>query len=383
LKAHGCDVALLISPKEVDQQAAKSAVGMEVITLPAVAMVKGSATRFLGGCWGTYRLCRSHFKKRLPQAVIAMGGFTSVAPVLAGKRVGAATFLHEANTIPGRANRWLAPWVDEAFVFFPETAARLRSQNVAVTGMPVRPQFVPMDQASCRMSLGLHPDRPVLLVMGGSQGAHGINALLIHALSQLSAEIPRLQFLHLTGLDDAREVGTAYADRSLRALVRPFISEMELALGAATLAVSRAGASSLAELAAMRLPAILIPYPAAADNHQLHNARSLQHCGAAVLMEQRTATPEELTREICARIHNERILGQMRQAMGEWHQPHAAAAMARRVMELIGLEGQRPAIVAPVLSAQDPQTPPATQDWDQAQTNEPPRHQTALATALF
>src|SRR5215203_4766666 len=132
-----CEVALLISPKEVDQQAVKSAVGMEVVTLPAVGLTRGSFVGFLSGSCKSYRAAKTFFQKKIPQAVLAMGGFTSAAPVLAGKKWGAKTFLHESNTIPGRANRWLAHFVDEAFVYFHETSGRINIARAHVTGMPV------------------------------------------------------------------------------------------------------------------------------------------------------------------------------------------------------------------------------------------------------
>src|SRR5256885_9354369 len=117
------------------------------------------------------------FKARPPQAVLAMGGFTSAPPILAGRKADAATFLHESNSIPGRANRWLAPFVRAAFVGFPAAARRLRCLTVKVTGTPVRPQFHPMDAGACRVPPGLDANRPGLLVLGGRQGARGVNPL--------------------------------------------------------------------------------------------------------------------------------------------------------------------------------------------------------------
>src|SRR5688572_9166373 len=178
LQQKGCDVALLISPKQVDQEAAKSASDMKVITLPAVALQHGDVAGFLRGAWKSYRVCRSEFRKRAPKAVLAMGGFTSAPPILAGKRTGAATFVHEANAIPGRANRWLGHLVDEVFLAFPAAGCRISAQNTTVTGMPVRSNVRPSDAGACRMALGLTPDRPVLLITGGSQGASGINELI-------------------------------------------------------------------------------------------------------------------------------------------------------------------------------------------------------------
>src|ERR1700744_1634529 len=161
LQRRGCAVALLISPKEVDQTAVKSAHGVEIFTLSAVGLQNRNYFSFCLSFWNSYRAARSLFKKSPPQAVLAMGGFTSAPPVLAARGVGARTFLHESNTIPGKANRFLAGRVDEAFVGFPECAPRLRARKTIVTGTPVRPQFSPAEnpapdrQAQCRRALGL------------------------------------------------------------------------------------------------------------------------------------------------------------------------------------------------------------------------------------
>ncbi|MBI3414532.1 MAG: UDP-N-acetylglucosamine--N-acetylmuramyl-(pentapeptide) pyrophosphoryl-undecaprenol N-acetylglucosamine transferase [Verrucomicrobia bacterium] len=335
---HDCAVMLLISPKEVDQQAVRAVSGMDVVTLPAVALASGGYLGFLRGFWRSYLLAKKLFRARAPKAVLAMGGFTSAPPVFAAKHFHAATFLHEANTIPGRANRLLAPWVDAAFVYFPETALRLRNSQVTIAGMPVRPQFHSMDAAACRMALGLSAEKPTLLVMGGSQGARGINDLVIDTLPLLAVRFPDAQFLHLTGPSDAEKVRRAYAAQKLKASVHPFLTEMELALGAATAVVSRAGASSLAEFAAMALPAILIPYPAAADNHQFHNARTFVETGAARMLWQRTATPELLAKLIAQLLGDEREREHLRAALTQRHVPDAAGKIAGRILQAIGLQ---------------------------------------------
>src|SRR5215468_9980863 len=180
-----CVVTLLISPKEVDQEGVKMASGMEIVTLPAIGLQRGGELAFLRGFKKSYGAARRFFKANRPDAVLAMGGFTSAPPILAGKRLGAQTFLHESNTIPGRANRWLSWVVNRAFVGFPSTATLLHNRNVTVTGTPVRPQFQPGDAEACRAALGFDPARPLVLVMGGSQGASGINELVVLALPLL------------------------------------------------------------------------------------------------------------------------------------------------------------------------------------------------------
>jgi UDP-N-acetylglucosamine--N-acetylmuramyl-(pentapeptide) pyrophosphoryl-undecaprenol N-acetylglucosamine transferase len=335
LQIRGCDVTLLISPKEVDQQSVKSALGMKVATLPAVGMTRGKLGAFFVGFWKSYRAARRLFAERSPQAVLAMGGFTSAPPVLAGKAGGAATFLHESNTIPGRANRWLAHVVTQAFVGFPAAASRLHHTNVLHTGTPVRPQFEPAAPSSCRLAMGLEADRPTLLVMGGSQGASGVNDLALQALPALLRAKPGAQFIHLTGPGDVEKVQAKYAQHNAKAIVRPFLSEMELAMGAATVAVSRAGASSLAELAAMRLPAILIPYPVAADNHQYYNARAFVEAGAALMLEQHDATGEKLAPLVLSLLDDTPSHTAMAKALEQWHAPHAAELIADRMLALV------------------------------------------------
>jgi UDP-N-acetylglucosamine--N-acetylmuramyl-(pentapeptide) pyrophosphoryl-undecaprenol N-acetylglucosamine transferase len=134
-----CAVALLVSPKEVDQQAVRSAKGVEVITLPAVALQRANHVAFVRGFCQSWRTARKLFRSRPPQAALAMGGFTCAPPILAARRVGARTFLHESNSIPGRANRWLARSVDHAFVGFASAASQLRTREATVTGSPSKP----------------------------------------------------------------------------------------------------------------------------------------------------------------------------------------------------------------------------------------------------
>jgi len=271
--------------------------------------------------------------------VLGMGGFTSAPPVMAAKGCGAATFLHESNTIPGRANRWLSHVVHQAFVGFPSAAGRLHHSNILTTGTPVRPQFQPGEPEGARMALGLDPNRPVLLIMGGSQGAGGINDLTLQALPTLKQQMAELQYLHLTGADGFEGARAEYAKHGMKAVIRPFLSEMEMALCGATVAVSRAGASSLAELAAMRVPAILIPYPAATDNHQMHNARALTDAGAALLLEQSGTTGERLAGAVSGLLGDANARRIMAEELIRWHSPHAAELIAEKMLALVSAMG--------------------------------------------
>jgi UDP-N-acetylglucosamine--N-acetylmuramyl-(pentapeptide) pyrophosphoryl-undecaprenol N-acetylglucosamine transferase len=344
LLRQGAAVALLISPKEVDQQAVKSVQGVEIFTLPAVGLQNRNYFSFAGSFWKSFRLAQTLFRDHRPQAVLAMGGFTSAPPVLAAKLAGVKTFLHESNTIPGRANRFLGRFVDEAFVGFPEAATRLSVHRVTTTGTPVRPQILVGENpvgdganggspAGCRVALGLDPIRSTVLVVGGSQGATGLNDLILAALPRLANR--NWQWLHLTGVHDFERVKAVYAAQGIAAVVKPFLAEMNLALGAATACVSRAGASSLAELAACRLPSLLVPFPAAADNHQFFNATVFESAGAAKLVEQKHATPENVAAWLIELVENDEMRSKMRAALIPWHAPSAAAQIADHIMRAV------------------------------------------------
>src|SRR2546428_6354467 len=135
----GCAVTLLISPKEVDQQAVKLASGMDILRLPAIGLERGGKIAFLAGFSRSFRAAGKYFRAHRPRAALGMGGFTSAPPLLAAKTFGAKTVLHETNTIPGRANRSLSWIADRAFVGFPSATKYLHNRNLTITGTPGRP----------------------------------------------------------------------------------------------------------------------------------------------------------------------------------------------------------------------------------------------------
>jgi UDP-N-acetylglucosamine--N-acetylmuramyl-(pentapeptide) pyrophosphoryl-undecaprenol N-acetylglucosamine transferase len=332
----GCEVTLLVSPKEVDQQAVKYVVGMDVETLPAVALQDRKYWRFAAGFGKALAASLKLLRQKRPGAVLAMGGFTSAPPVVAGRILGAKTFLHESNAIPGRANRFLAPIVSRAFVGFSEAGNQLKTRRITVTGTPVREQFQSVITETCRRVMGLQPDRPTLLIMGGSQGARGVNELAMSALPALREQRSDLQFLWLAGNQDVARVREFCRAGGHPVVVRKFLPEMELAYGAATVAVARSGASTLSELAAMRVPSILIPLPGSADNHQHHNALNFEQTGAARLLKQGTATPEKFGDWVDGLIADEAARAAMQVALEQWHHRDAAAVIASNILQELG-----------------------------------------------
>jgi UDP-N-acetylglucosamine--N-acetylmuramyl-(pentapeptide) pyrophosphoryl-undecaprenol N-acetylglucosamine transferase len=344
LQRRGARVTLLVSPKEVDQTAVRRVVGeFRITTLPAVGLSGRNYPGFLRSLLRSYLACRKEFKVETPVAVLAMGGFTSVPPILAGKRMGVATLLHESNTIPGRANRRLALFVDRCLIGFPEAASRLSNRSIQVTGTPVRAEFSPGDPLRARLNLGLEPDRDVVLVMGGSQGASAINRVLPQAAAHLAKTGIHYQWIHLTGPRDYDSVREAYSRLSTRSLVLPFSDAMESLMAASTIAISRAGASSLAELAAMGLPPILIPFPSATDNHQWHNAEAFRKVSEGITLDESDLTPEHMAGQITELCANRETRDSMRTNLLLRHKPEAAAEIADAILACIsarpGLQG--------------------------------------------
>jgi UDP-N-acetylglucosamine--N-acetylmuramyl-(pentapeptide) pyrophosphoryl-undecaprenol N-acetylglucosamine transferase len=333
LRSLGAPVSLMVSPKDVDQRALQQAADLEVVTLPSVGLQRGQRLRFMASAARTAAHVARRFRRQRPQAVLSMGGFTGVGPVLAARALRIPVYLHESNAVPGRANLRLSRFAREVFVGFPGTEKRFGRRTVCV-GTPVRPQFAPAEAGGCRRLLGLDPARPLVLVAGGSQGASGVNDLVMRALPGVRSLMPQWQWLHLSGPHDEVRVRQAYQSAGVEAQVHGFFDRMELALGAASAAISRAGASSLAELSAMRVPAILIPFPHATDNHQFHNAAAFEATGAAMLCEQADLKPESLLAALCPLVEDAGTRQRMQAALAAWHRSDAAAVMSFRILGL-------------------------------------------------
>jgi len=298
LRDRGHEVMLFVSEKEVDTLALSGrtfrfeklpTVGLPSLYSPAIF---GFLHRFNE----SLSLCRSIYRKFKPQAVLGMGGFTSTAPILAGRMRGVPTFIHESNAIPGKANRLTARMVRAVLLGFKECAPFFPKVRTEVTGTPIRTELKRLDRPMAREKLGLRPDLTTLLVMGGSQGASGINQAIIKSLPALH-DVP-LQVIHLSGARDERLVADNYQRENIPAYVSAFHHRMEEIYSAADLTVARSGAASLAEFAFFGLPGILIPYPYAADDHQSRNAQIFVQANAAILLKESELSGNLLARKI-------------------------------------------------------------------------------------
>jgi len=215
-----------------------------------------------------------------PDLALGMGGYLTFPLMAAAWRRGTPRAVHESNAILGLANAASAKLGAEIFWGLPPADA---AAGGTLVGTPVRPAlWERRDKAQSRRDLGLSPDRPTVLIFGGSQGAQGVNAALPLALKS----VPGAQALHLAGKGKAEAVAAAYRAAGVDAVVREYLEDMAAAYGAADLVVCRAGASTLAELAAQRAPAVLIPYPHAAADHQNANARVFERAGTALRIEE-------------------------------------------------------------------------------------------------
>jgi UDP-N-acetylglucosamine--N-acetylmuramyl-(pentapeptide) pyrophosphoryl-undecaprenol N-acetylglucosamine transferase len=222
-----------------------------------------------------------------PRAVVGVGGYASFPVALAAGLLGIPVLLLEQNVTPGLANRILARWAVAVAASFPQTLQHFRGKG-RLMGNPVRATLA-------RLPLEAPPPAPLrLLVFGGSRGARAINDALIAALPLLGSFPGGLEIRHQTGIDDLDRVKDAYLKAGMRAQVEPFIENMDEAYAWCHAAVCRAGATTIAELAAARRPALLVPFPQAAGDHQLQNARGLESLGGALCMEQGALIPETL-----------------------------------------------------------------------------------------
>ncbi len=214
-----------------------------------------------------------------PDMVLGVGGYASGPVVLTAWALGYPTAIHEQNVFPGLSNRILGRFVDRIFISFADSALHFPRGRTRLTGNPVRKRIRPRSGAEPKPG-----GKFTLFIFGGSQGAHPLNRAMQEALTDLRAWKDGLRLIHQTGEKDYAEVQEAYGREGFDAEVHPFLQDMERAYGEADLVLCRAGATTLFELMATGLPAILVPYPHAANDHQTLNAQTMVRAGAAVLV---------------------------------------------------------------------------------------------------
>ena len=262
-----------------------------------------------------------------PQVVVGVGGYLAGPVMVEAALQGIPTLLIEPNALPGFTNRALAPVVRLAAVAF-EQAARFYGEKARITGVPVRAAFYALPSKR-------HQPPFTVLIVGGSQGSKALNEVMIQCAQLLGRDSGRLKIVHQAGEKDYNAVRAAFLNHGVTADVHAFIEDMPGALAQADLVVSRAGATAVAELAAAGKAALLVPFPAATNQHQLANARALERAGAARVILQAELTPQRLTGEIHELLSEPLRLIRMERAAKNLARPDAAATIASLVEEMV------------------------------------------------
>lgn len=275
------DYRFLVSTRPLDAQILGKHglpyTALPVQPLPGNLRALAALPSFVRGWFASVAQVRRIIRQETVAAVAAMGGYVSAPAVVAAYRSGIPTALINLDTPPGKANRMLAKRATAVFTVYPA----LNGQRV---GLPLRRiALATADPASARREWGLDPRRSTLLVTGGSQGAESINQMMMQLLTMPGpqAALRQWQVIHLAGVHPTEPVRRAYKEAGVPAVVEPFSDRMGLAWSATTLAISRAGAGSVAEIWANATPTIFLPYPYHKDQHQKHNTRELVGIGGA------------------------------------------------------------------------------------------------------
>ncbi len=264
--------------------------------------------------------------KHRPNVVLGVGGYSSGPVLVAARLRGIPTAIHEQNAFPGVTNRLLAKFVSAVAVAFADAGTRLKRSDAVVTGNPIRAEFFTADRGPRTA------DRGRLLVFGGSQGSHVLNEAMIGALLFLARLKDRLEIVHQTGPNELQRVREAYrASAFANARVAPYLDPIADEIAAADLVVSRAGAMTVGELAAVGRAAILIPFAAATNNHQELNARVVEQAGGATVITESQLTPERLAMAITEVISDPQRATRMGAAARSLASPDAT----RKIVDLL------------------------------------------------
>ncbi len=272
-------------------------------------------------------------RKFKPDIVFGVGGYVTGPVILAARFLGITTCIHEQNSIPGLANKLLGYIANKIFVSLPGSEKYFPAGKTVLSGNPVREKIITALKESNPQAKG---DAATLLILGGSQGAQRLNSLMLEAAeSCLKGLIPPPFIIHQTGGHDEEHVRKKYQELGLSARVEPFFINMDEIYPQADLVISRAGATTLAELTVLHKPVILVPYPFAADNHQEINGQYLVKAGAGMMFRQEELTGEKLGTEIERLLTDRKLLAEMAENSGRVAKPEATATIVNECMKLL------------------------------------------------
>ena len=324
------------SERDVERRIVAEA-GYQHVTLPAPpsTWIRRRPVRFLLRYWKARRSAGALLEQLQPAAIVGLGGFASVPVVVAARRRGIPIVLLEQNAVAGRATQWLSRYADAVCHSFESAVAAGSARgNELVTGNPVRRDISALMQA-----------RPMngttLLVLGGSQGSTAVNDAMLQAAKLLRTELGGWRIVHQCGHNPLEQLMGGYANCGLAHEVAPFFDDLPARYARAGIVVSRAGATTLAELACGGLPAVLIPYPGAVRDHQMKNAQVFAEAGAAAIIEQNSAsasTADSLARALRPLLADAWQRRRCSMAMRGLARPRAAVDVARCVLHAAGIQ---------------------------------------------
>ncbi len=324
------------SSKELEQSIlARNHLDHRPLPVESLLTLKRHPLRFAIQNWRAWLAARQLIREVRPAVVVGLGGYASAPVVWAAARAGIPVVLLEQNVIPGRTTRWLSRSAALVCISFADATSRLpNARAVELTGNPLRNEIAEL-HSQRSSNRGASPRE--LLILGGSQGADSMNDAVVIAARLLANDLRSWRVVHQAGPRQADSIRDAYRSLAIDATVAPFFDDMAERYRAASLVVSRAGATTLAELTCCGLPMILLPFRYAADDHQRANAMSLQERGAAVIVEHREAA-DETARELAAQLQSLIADDDRREAMGvaahALGRPDAAAVVASRIQAL-------------------------------------------------
>ncbi|WP_243544100.1 undecaprenyldiphospho-muramoylpentapeptide beta-N-acetylglucosaminyltransferase [Pseudodesulfovibrio tunisiensis] len=299
--------------------------GLEFRELPAKGIMgRGLKGMVQGMGWVGRGVClaRRELRRFQPDAVIGFGGYAGFCPVLAARIASIPCAVHEQNSMPGAANRMLGNFANTIFISFGNVHGAFPEAKIRLTGNPVRRDIAETGALRAERQRGRH-----VLVLGGSQGAHPLNTTVIQALPDLMAA--GITLTHQTGPADLEQVRQAYREAGADPeQVRDFIEDMAFEYARADLAVCRAGATTVFEVAAAGVPAIFVPFPQATHDHQTLNAKALADRGAARLLPQSELDPGLLARDVAELLRDPEQLKGMETAALGFARPDAASRIA-------------------------------------------------------
>jgi len=265
--------------------------------------------------------------KEKPTVVLGVGGYASGPIVLCAGLLGwlwkGKSAILEQNAVPGLTNRLLKPFVTDIFSAFKETKKFFDNKRVVVTGNPIRSEYRPLDSAV--------KDPFTIFIFGGSQGSVGINSIFLEALTLLKEQKSVIKIIHQTGKSDFNRVKSGYDELGFNVEVESFIYDMAEAYKKASLIISRAGSSTLSEIAAVKRAAILIPLPTAANNHQEKNAKQYASAGASYMLLENSSSAKDLAEMIKKMISQPDLIRSMENNVGQFYRPHAAQEIVKNL----------------------------------------------------